>query len=124
MAVSLALVQVVAAEQAGQPEETVELKTVTGELIMVRNGAISVEFSKTAGGSYEMFLPLAPDVKFAHVKGLEGLKRGDTVSVRYQQTIREGEEGEPIVVKTVATQIALVKSAVTAGLSSRETATE
>ena len=101
-------------------EGTVDSKTVTGQVGAVTKRSISVEYSQTANGGYEMLLPLAKDVRFEHLKDLTELKRGDTVTVTYDQTWKEGDKGERVILKTVATTISLVKRAPKQALRSRE----
>ncbi len=96
---------------APEDEGLVEVKAVTGELTMIRRNAISVEFSKKDGESFEMLLPLADEVQFEHVKSLAELKRGDQVRVKYRQRYRDDEHGGHIVLKTQATTIELLKRA-------------
>ena len=105
-------------------EERLEHKKVTGELVTVTKQAISVEYSRTAKASYEMLLPITQDTKLVKVRSLDELQPGDTVKVQYEQTYREGEDGERIVLKTVATEIALVRQAPKQALISKEEGSE
>ena len=95
------------------PEEPlqVEKKSVSGQLVMIRKNAISVEYDQKADGAYEMLLPLGKKVQFEHVKGLDGLQRGDTVTVEYHVLSKTGPDGKPAAVKTLAAKITLVKQA-------------
>ena len=92
-------------------DEHLEQREVTGKLVMIRKNSISVEYGQRGGDSYEMLLPLGKHVQFEHVKGLDALKRGDTVAVGYSELYRPGDDGKPVAVKTFATKITLVKSA-------------
>lgn len=103
------------------PEEKVESKEVTGEVASVSASAISIEYSKTKQGSYEMLLPVGKETRLERLKSLVELKARDTVRVRYEQTYKEDDKGERIVLKTLATQISLVRPAPEEGaLVSRE----
>jgi hypothetical protein len=95
------------------PEDAkTETKQVTGQLVMVRKNKISVEYATKEDGSYEMLLPITSDVRFKHVRGLEQLQPGDTVTVEFEQTYRDPEDGERVILNTVAKEIQLVKHAV------------
>ena len=107
--------------QAAAPEERVELKTVTGDVVYVGKQAISVEYASTKKGGFEMLLPLSSDTALVRLRSLEELKRGDTVKVRYEQTSRETDKkDERVILKTIAREIALIRHAPTQGFSSRE----
>ena len=59
-----------------------------------------------------MLLPLTSSVRFKHGRGLEKLQPGYTVTVEFAQSYRELEDGERVILKTVAKEIQLVKHAV------------
>lgn len=100
--------------------EKLAYKEATGTVVHVGKQAISVEYLVTKEGSYEMLLPVGQETKLKHVRSFDELKRGDTVRVKYEQVYREGEKGERVILKTTATEIALVRSAPRGGLTSRE----
>ena len=109
----------VRAEMPAEEEGIQEAKEVTGKVIYVRKNSISVEFDRHDGGSYERLIPVDEDVHFiSPLKGMADIQRGDTVRVSYNQTHSENEHGERVVLKTVATQIALMKPAAQNALSS------
>lgn len=100
--------------------EKIAYDEVKGEVTVVGKRAISVEFSQTKDSSDEMLLPISPETKVTHAHGYEELKRGDTVRVTYRQVYRENEDGERIILKTTATEIARLRSAPTTGLTTAE----
>lgn len=104
-----------------QPEAKVDARKITGTLTSVTKRSISVEYV-SGDESNELLLPLTAETTFSHVQGLAELKVGDTVSVGYQRTYRDGESGEPFILKTIATDVTLVKRAMNA-LGSRGGAT-
>lgn len=106
-------------EEALPKDAKTETKQVTGQLVMVRKNKISVEYATEKDGSYEMLLPITPDVRFKYIRGLEQLQSGDTVTVEFEQTYREPEDGERVILKTVAKEIQLVKHAVPSSGSSQ-----
>lgn len=121
MAGGLPVAAEIKAAQAAATDEKVEQKTVTGKLGMVRPHQISVEDVKKGSYAHEYLLPLAKDVRLHHVREFAELQQGDTVKVTYQQTSKKNEKGEKILLKTLATDIALVKSAASSSrLTSRE----
>lgn len=101
-------------------EEQLAYNEVKGEVTNVGKRALSVEFSRTKNSSSEMLLPIGEATKLIRLKSLDELKAGDTVQVRYTQTYREDEKGKRIVLKTTATEIALLRSAPRQELTSRE----
>ena len=108
----LAVVSPAFAEQAMSPEERIVSKEVTGEVVYIGKRAISVEFSRTADSSNEMLLPVSGDTKVEMLRSLSELKRGDTVRVSYDQTMKESRDGgEPLLLKTAATKVTLVRRA-------------
>lgn len=107
--------------QTQEAEGQVESKEVMGEVASVSSSSISVEYSRTKQGSYEMLLPVGTETRFERLKSLAEVKAGDTVRVRYAQTYKDGEDGKRIVLKTLATHISLVRPAPKDGaLVSRE----
>ena len=99
------------AEQAKKDQEKVVSKEVTGQVIWVGKRAISVEYDRTQESTYEMLLPVSSETKVERVKSLSELKRGDTVSVKYKQRSKKGEDGQDVILATVATKVALVRQA-------------
>lgn len=110
--------------ELSETDEKVAYDVVTGTVGSVSKQAISVEYSRTKTGSYEMLLPLTEETRLEHLKSLDELKTGDTIRARYQQTYREGDKGERIILKTAATEIALIRRAPEQALSSREEPSE
>jgi hypothetical protein len=100
---------------AADEDAKVISKEVTGEVVYVGKRAISVEFDRTADGSMEMLIPIDGNTMAKHLQTLAQLKRGDRVRVLYQQTYKEDEQGERVILKTVATTVALVRRAVPEG---------
>ena len=105
------------ASMDSSPKDDVKVrsKSVTGDLVYIGKRAISVEFSATAKSSEEMLLPVTAHTKVHGPKPLAELKRGDRVSVRYEQTYK-AVAGEPDqILTTVATEITLLRSALPEG---------
>ena len=99
---------------AHEPEKTNEKivqKELTGQVVWIGKHAISVEYDRDATSSYEMLLPVTGDLELERLKNLSELKRGDTIHVDYRQTVKQGEDGQEMVVKTVATKVALMRQA-------------
>ena len=108
-------------------EGTVVSKEVTGDVVYVGKRAISVEVSRTTASSTEMLLPVNEETTLELLRSFAELKRGDTVRVRYDQTVKENiDGGDPLILKTVATTVTLVRRAPPPGTmqSKSETATE
>jgi hypothetical protein len=107
---------------ASQREVKIRRKEVTGDVTYVTKRAISLEYSKSAETSFEMLLPVNENTRLERVKSLSELKPGDRIKVQYQQEYKEkDEEGNPIVLNTVATNVALLKHAATQGTLRSET---
>ena len=110
-----------AAQNAASDEPKTVQKEVTGEIVTVGKRAISVEFAHTADSSEEMLLPINKETKVERLRSLSELKRGDMVKVSYAQVYTEtDEQGQPIVLKTVATKVALLKNAPSGGMVRNE----
>jgi len=113
-----------ASKPKDQPEEKVEEKEVTGDVVTVTKYAISVEFAKTPTASEEILLPFDAKTSVEGPRKIAELKFGDRVKVTYQQTSREDDQGHPVILKTVATQVALLRSATSeSALRSTDTVT-
>ena len=109
---------------AAETKETVVSKEVTGDITYVGKRSISVETGRTGSASQEMLLPVSADTKFDLLRSLGELKRGDTVRVKYDQTLKEKELGkEPSLLKTIATKVTLVRRAPPPGTLQSKTGT-
>ena len=98
-------------------DEKMLSKEVTGEVVTVTKRAISVEFAHTADAAEEMLLPITKETKVERVRSLSELRRGDTVKVAYTQYYRDvNEGGKPVVLRTVATNVALLRNAPSGGM--------
>ena len=105
--------------------EKMSAQEITGTVSAVSKQGIAVEYSRTSEGNFEMYLPLGDKVKLERLNSLEELKAGDTVKVRYEQTFKETKEGPPLVLKTAATEVALMRRAPEEGaLISKEEETQ
>lgn len=93
------------------PDEHVEERTVTGDVVSVGRSFISVETAKTKTSAEEMMFWLDKGVRVEGPKQLSQLQPGDRVSVQYLQTYRVDDAGERVILKTVATKVALLRSA-------------
>lgn len=115
-----------AANPPTQEKTKVESKAFTGELgyLSPARRVITVETRQSGGKVEERYIPFDEATQFEHVRGLGDLKRGDTVRVLAQETYRESEPGQWRLIKTVATQIALVRSASPTQLGSGATRRE
>ncbi len=90
-------------------------RVVEGSVVHVSKRAISVEFEtyeKKQQQFHEMLLPLSSEIKVEGVAALAELKRGDQVKVGIEQSFKDDPQGkEPLLVKTEALVIVLVKRA-------------
>ena len=103
-------------DHARDLEEQVAYEEVKGRVVSVSTHAISVEYSQKDQASYEMLLPLTRDIRLSHLRSLSELKPGDTVTVKYAQTYKENDQGEKVILSTVATNLALMRRAPTSAL--------
>ena len=96
----------------GEEQLVVIPKEMTGEVVWIGKRAISVEYERTKEESREMLLPINSKLKLERIKSLAELKRGDTVHVQYDQTLKKTDEKDPgTLVNTLATKVALVRQA-------------
>ncbi len=93
------------------PTEQTETLTAVGELMYVGKRTISVQVTTTSDSSTDLLLPLAEHLVVEHAKGLSELRHGDRVSIEYERTTMTGEDGQPVLLKTVAKKIALLRTA-------------
>ena len=107
-------------EMSEKEEETVKVGTLTGTVSSVGKNFINVEYTKSKGNAYERFLPLSDKVRLENFQSLNELRFGDKVRVQYQETYKEDKDGKKVVLKTVATDIALLKESQQQSLRSIE----
>ena len=100
----------------GAAAEKVAYEEVEGRVVSVTKQAVSVEYAKKDQASYEMLLPFTQDIRLSHLRSLSELKPGDTVTVKYAQTYKETDQGEKVILSTVATNLALMRRAPTSAL--------
>ena len=108
------------APESQEEEGIVTMGSVTGTLVTLTKRAISVEYEAAGDQISEMLLPFTPDVALERVQSLSELKPGDTVQVDYRQRSRDDADGHPMILKTVATAITLVRSGSVKSLGSVE----
>lgn len=92
-------------------------KLIKGTIMFIRKGDMSIEYAENdALGGQEMNLAIDPKVKLRNVKNFAQFKRGDEVQAKYTQVYLEPEKagGEPYVLRSVVTELNLVKAAVPA----------
>jgi hypothetical protein len=102
-------------------EGKLEHKEIIGQVMGVSAYGISLEYRKSARGSYEMLLPFDEKTRLDRIASLKQLKVGDTVKVEYDQRVKEDEKGKRQLLMTIATRVTFVKPAqAEEGLSSNE----
>ena len=101
---------------AGAAAEQVAYEEVKGRVVSVTTQAVSVEYATKDQASYEMLLPFTQNVRLSHLRSLSELKPGDTVTVKYARTYKENDQGEKVILSTVATNLALMRRAPTSAL--------
>ena len=96
------LMAMVLAGSAFAQEENKEAKitngTIEGEISAIGKDYISIVYKTDPqkGIEYEMMIPFEDGVKYERVKGLKQLQVGDTISIQYQDTTEELEDGPKI----------------------------
>lgn len=100
------------AAQAPEEHLRMEEKTITGTVVAVTKRSLSLEYQRDSTESYEMLLPFGPHMRFERLHDPKELKRGDTVTVGYQQAYRDNADKDKseTLVKTIVTSISLMKS--------------
>jgi hypothetical protein len=96
---------------AALADAKIERRIVEGHISTVTKRAINVEYETKGSESFEMMLPLAAQVKVEGAAALADLKRGDRVKVGIEQTYRQSDKGERVILKTEALVVALVQRA-------------
>lgn len=114
------------AKELPAPSERMDTLEVSGTVVSVSKQAFSLEFSRTQSESLEMVLPVDEKTRCQRFRGVSELRPGDRVKVKYQQTYEDGAEKEKkTILKTLATEIAMLKRAPEEGsLLSKEEASE
>ncbi len=90
---------------------TVTSKTVTGRLDLVMPKFINVVYDRKGDAEYEMELPYDAKLKVVNKRSLSEMKRGDTVSVKYEEKSWVDEKGMEHKSRK-ATEVVLLKTAV------------
>ena len=101
-----------------QPEQ-LEMKEVTGALVYKTGQVLTLEYSKSPKGSYEVVLPMGKDVRLERLRDLAELQTGDILRVRYREVSKPGKTGEKVIVRTEATNVSLVRKATPDALVSK-----
>lgn len=116
LAVVLVLGFVVAesAQRPGQGERVIRAfgNVVTGEISGISKKFISVVYNKDeeTGVDYEMLIPIDENVQVEHKKGLGEFKKGDTVSVEYEDATVE-DSAKQRKMRRKGTLVSFVRSA-------------
>ncbi len=82
-------------EKPSRPRSVKRAVTGTISGIGLAKDFIAVEYQKDdkEGRAYEVAVPLGKNVSLVHIKKIEDLKVGDTVSVEYEDAIEADKEG-------------------------------
>lgn len=95
------------------------MKTITGTIVAMNKRTLSVEYQPTPEETYELLLPYDDTVTLERVRAMQELKPGDTIQVTFRQVYRPREDGEPMLMKTTTTAVALVKTGSAQALSAQ-----
>ncbi len=101
------------AKDEKKKDEKIVEKVGTGNLVFIKKTKAAVEFKSGKDVPLEeMYLPFSKDFKFTNVKDYSELGYGDTVKVKYQETVKPGAKPSdpPQVGNRMAVEITLVKS--------------
>lgn len=106
--------------------ERLEQKMVRGKVVSLSAGVLGIEYSRAKGVSKEILIPLdqKEPPQLSHLRSLDEIQTGDTISVEYQEQYTEDDEGTRSDFKRVARRIALVRRATEGTLRSTETPNE
>ena len=100
---------------AANDEEKIEELTVAGDITNITTSMMTLETARTQNASEEMLLPLDKHVRIEGPKSLAQLQTGDRVSVQYRRTYRNDNDRGKVILKTLATKIMLLRSALPEG---------
>ena len=74
------------------------MKEVTGEVSAIDKHCIAVVYKHDpATGDYELPITIKDPPQMEHIKELNQIKMGDTVTVKYEQMTEIGEDGKEII---------------------------
>lgn len=93
-----------------KPKIKTETRQVSGEVAGISQNFIAVLYDQDSKASYEIALAVDKDARLERVKDIKDIKAGDSVTVRYEETIEI--EGKITKVKSrIAKVISFVKAA-------------
>jgi hypothetical protein len=87
------------------------MKQVTGQVSAIDKRCIAVVYKRDAAGEYEIPLTIKEPPKLEHVKELNQIKMGDTVTVQYEQMTEISKDGKEIIGEKFAKTIIFLKPA-------------
>lgn len=70
------------------------LKSIKGEVGMIRPGYIEVEYALDEEGAHAMVFPLSRDVEIQNKKSIGEIQQGDAVELTYEERTWITEEGK------------------------------
>jgi len=95
----LLLVTLVFTSFAGQPPKApAASKEVAGRVSGISKNYIAIAYGsdEATHTEYEMLIPLDKSLNLTHVKTLDQIKVGDTVSIQFDETVETTIEGEKV----------------------------
>ena len=99
------------AASEAEPARKDVVKQVQGSVSAVNAHGIAVERARTERQSEEMYLPFGPQMQWQGVRGPAELGAGDTVLVRYRETLLKDADGKLTRPARTASGVALVARA-------------
>ena len=121
---ALKAAETVAAPQAAAPapadNSLSRIKEVRGKVIARTRYNLSVETEIRGTQSFEILLPFDEKTQLRGYRDTSEIKRGDTITAKYQQKYVKTEKDEDFVTGTVATEIQLVRSSAEGKLRSED----
>lgn len=83
-----------AKEEVGKKNTNAGLKSIKGEVGMIRPGYIEVEYALDEEGAHAMVFPLSKDVEIQNKKSIGEIQQGDAVELTYEERTWITEEGK------------------------------
>lgn len=108
---ALMIVNIAASAFAAQPAKKAVAKEISGRVTGKTKYYIAITYSedKAAQKEYEMLIPLDGNETFDHVKSLDQINEGDTISVQYEEEEKPTVDGQKVFKK--GKTISFVKAA-------------
>ena len=79
---------------ANKKSAMANLKSVKGQVGILRSKYIEIEYAQDKDGAYSMVFPIPKDIEIQNKKSIDEIQQGDTVELIYEERTWLTEDGE------------------------------